>query len=63
MTDVTGDKKILKKIKKAGEGTDRPNEGSQVKGNLHLKKIILLSIYANVNAFLIFTKEVEGWIT
>ena len=29
--DVTGDKKILKKIKKAGEGFDRPNEGSQVK--------------------------------
>ncbi|KAI4300926.1 hypothetical protein L6164_034252 [Bauhinia variegata] len=29
--DVTGDKKILKKIKKAGEGFDRPNEGSKVK--------------------------------
>ncbi|KAL2952477.1 hypothetical protein AAZX31_19G113300 [Glycine max] len=32
VTDVTGDKKILKKIKKAGEGFDHPNEGSQVKG-------------------------------
>ncbi|BAT85078.1 hypothetical protein LR48_Vigan10g025700 [Vigna angularis] len=31
VTDVTGDKKILKKIKKVGEGFDRPNEGSQVK--------------------------------
>ncbi|KAL5154717.1 Peptidyl-prolyl cis-trans isomerase FKBP65 [Glycine soja] len=31
VTDVTGDKKILKKIKKAGEGFDHPNEGSQVK--------------------------------
>ncbi|KAL1314108.1 hypothetical protein HN51_040867 [Arachis hypogaea] len=31
VTDVTGDKKILKKIKKSGEGFDRPNEGSHVK--------------------------------
>ncbi|XP_061369920.1 peptidyl-prolyl cis-trans isomerase FKBP65-like [Gastrolobium bilobum] len=31
VTDVTGDKKIIKKIKKAGEGLDRPNEESQVK--------------------------------
>ncbi|QCD97091.1 peptidyl-prolyl cis-trans isomerase FKBP65-like [Vigna unguiculata] len=31
VTDVTGDKKIMKKIKKVGEGFDRPNEGSQVK--------------------------------
>ncbi|KAJ1404534.1 Tetratricopeptide-like helical domain superfamily [Sesbania bispinosa] len=31
VTDVSGDKKILKKIKKVGEGFDRPNEGSQVK--------------------------------
>ncbi|KAE9599730.1 hypothetical protein Lal_00045764 [Lupinus albus] len=31
VTDVTGDKKILKKIIKVGEGFDRPNEGSQVK--------------------------------
>ncbi|CAK7339867.1 unnamed protein product [Dovyalis caffra] len=29
--DVTGDKKVLKKIVKAGEGFDRPTEGSQVK--------------------------------
>jgi len=36
VTDVTGDKKILKKIKKAGEGFDHPNEGSQVKGNFYL---------------------------
>ncbi|KAI9120830.1 hypothetical protein K1719_007863 [Acacia pycnantha] len=31
VVDVTGDKKILKKIEKAGEGFERPNEGSQVK--------------------------------
>ncbi|XP_027350378.1 70 kDa peptidyl-prolyl isomerase-like isoform X2 [Abrus precatorius] len=31
VTDVAGDKKILKKIKKVGDGFDRPNEGSQVK--------------------------------
>ncbi|GLT95653.1 hypothetical protein SLE2022_133210 [Rubroshorea leprosula] len=29
--DVTGDNKVLKKITKAGEGVDRPNEGSLVK--------------------------------
>lgn len=32
--DVTGDNKVLKKITKAGEGVDRPNEGSLVKGDL-----------------------------
>jgi FK506-binding protein 4/5 len=37
VTDITGDKKILKKVNKAGEGIDRPNEGSHVKGNLYLK--------------------------
>ncbi|MED6124398.1 hypothetical protein PIB30_058576 [Stylosanthes scabra] len=31
VTDITGDKKIFKKIKKSGEGFDRPNEGSRVK--------------------------------
>ncbi|KAG6694505.1 hypothetical protein I3843_09G051500 [Carya illinoinensis] len=31
VVDVTGDKKVLKKIMKAGEGFDRPNEGSLVK--------------------------------
>ncbi|KAI5583619.1 hypothetical protein BDE02_06G026600 [Populus trichocarpa] len=31
ITDVTGDKKVLKKIVKAGEGFDRPTEGSHVK--------------------------------
>ncbi|WJX83517.1 peptidylprolyl isomerase [Trifolium repens] len=31
VTDITGDKKILKKVNKAGEGIDRPNEGSHVK--------------------------------
>ncbi|WJX78119.1 peptidylprolyl isomerase [Trifolium repens] len=31
VTDIKGDKKILKKVNKAGEGIDRPNEGSLVK--------------------------------
>ena len=33
VTVVTDDKKVLKKIVKAGEGFDRPTEGSHVKGN------------------------------
>lgn len=33
MTDIMGDKMVLKKIVKAGEGFDRPNEGSRAKGN------------------------------
>lgn len=41
VVDVTGDKKILKKIEKAGEGFERPNEGSQVKGNLPSNMIFL----------------------
>lgn len=35
VVDVTGDKKVLKKLIKVGEGYDRPNEGSLVKGNFH----------------------------
>lgn len=35
VTDVMGDKKILKTLIKAGEGYDRPNEGSLVKGKLN----------------------------
>ncbi|CAI8613777.1 unnamed protein product [Vicia faba] len=31
VTDITGDKKILKKINRPGEGFDRPNEGSHAK--------------------------------
>ncbi|XP_070021300.1 70 kDa peptidyl-prolyl isomerase isoform X6 [Nicotiana tabacum] len=31
VVDVTGDKKVLKKLIKVGEGYDRPNEGSLVK--------------------------------
>ncbi|KAK7839347.1 70 kda peptidyl-prolyl isomerase [Quercus suber] len=31
VVDVTGDKKVLKRITKVGEGFDRPNEGSVVK--------------------------------
>lgn len=32
VVDVTGDKKVVKKIIKPGEGFDHPNEGSIVKG-------------------------------
>lgn len=32
VTDIMGGKKVLKKIVKAGEGFDRPNEGSRAKG-------------------------------
>jgi hypothetical protein len=42
--DVTGDKKVLKRITRVGEGFDRPNEGSVVKGNLMYKTYPCLSI-------------------
>lgn len=32
--NVTGDGKVFKKIIKAGEGFDRPSEGSLVKGDI-----------------------------
>ena len=41
---VTGDKKVLKRITRDGEGFDRPNEGSVVKGNLMYKTYPCLSI-------------------
>jgi FK506-binding protein 4/5 len=44
VTDVTRDKKVLKKIMKVGEGFDRPNEGSLVKGNLTNKAYYLLKL-------------------
>lgn len=33
VTDITKDKKVLKKTIIEGEGYDRPNEGAVVKGN------------------------------
>lgn len=33
VVDVIGDNKVLKKLIKAGEGYDHPNEGSLAKGN------------------------------
>jgi hypothetical protein len=33
VTDVTSDKKVIKKILKEGEGYERPNEGAIVKCN------------------------------
>lgn len=32
VSEVTDDKKVIKKILKEGEGYDRPNEGAVVKG-------------------------------
>jgi FK506-binding protein 4/5 len=32
VTEVTDDKKVIKKILKEGDGYDRPNEGAVVKG-------------------------------
>ena len=34
--DVMGDKKILKKVIKMGDGFDRPTEGSLAKGNCYI---------------------------
>lgn len=34
VTDVTKDKKVLKKVLKEGEGYERPNEGAVVQGNM-----------------------------
>ena len=42
--DVTGDKKVLKRITRVGEGFDRPNEGSVVKGNLMYEAYPCLSV-------------------
>lgn len=33
VSDVTRDKKVLKKILKEGEGYERPNDGAVVQGN------------------------------
>lgn len=49
--DVLGDKKIMKKIIKTGEGFDRPNQGSLVKGNLFIDSasIYCISFERNKN--------------
>jgi len=36
VTEVTDDKKVIKKILKEGEGYERPNEGASVKGSTYL---------------------------
>ena len=46
--DVTGDKKVLKRITKVGEGFDRPNEGSMVKGNLMIKHILVCQSHLSI---------------
>jgi len=35
VSDVTKDKKVLKKTLKEGEGYERPNDGAAVQGNIH----------------------------
>lgn len=35
VSDVTKDKKVLKKTLKEGEGYERPNDGAVVQGNIH----------------------------
>jgi len=35
VSEVTDDKKVIKKIVKEGEGYERPNEGASVKGNTY----------------------------
>lgn len=34
VTDISKDRKVLKKTLKEGEGYDRPNDGAVVKGNV-----------------------------
>lgn len=36
VTDITNDKKVLKKILKETEGYERPNEGAMVKGERYV---------------------------
>lgn len=36
VSDVTKDKKVLKKTLKEGEGYERPNDGSVVQGNMRI---------------------------
>lgn len=56
--DITGDKKILKKITKGGEGYDRPNEGSVVKGSVHLRTLLTNLIYLKVPLLRNFLMEI-----
>ena len=37
VSEVTDDKKVIKKILKEGEGYERPNEGASVKGNTYFQ--------------------------
>lgn len=39
VSEVTKDKKVMKKILKEGEGYERPNDGAVVKGGDCLKRI------------------------
>lgn len=48
VSEVTDDKKVIKKILKEGEGYERPNEGAVVKGGFHCW---------NGNCYLIILKE------
>jgi len=47
VSDVTNDKKVLKKILKEGEGYERPNDGAVVQGK---HKIPIISNFTDANA-------------
>ena len=44
VSNVTDDKKVVKKILKEGEGYERPNEGAVVQGQYQLAFVTPLSI-------------------
>ena len=44
VSNVTDDKKVVKKILKEGEGYERPNEGAVVQGQYQLDFVAPLSI-------------------
>lgn len=45
VSNVTDDKKVVKKILKEGEGYEKPNEGAVVKCNKHVNHALLVYIY------------------
>lgn len=42
VSEVTDDKKVVKKILKEGEGYERPNDGAVAKGKFCYRKLIKL---------------------
>ena len=54
MSEVTTDKKVMKKILQEGEGYERPNDGAVVQGEDGLKNTIIncVSLGSTVHSFL-----------